>query len=117
MAWNTVHKVNSRTRIGLETTFGTTATTMKDIVLDGPQLPLGKATRRVIENADQRRYRRRAIKPVRGLLAESPLEFKVMLKRLVTRLNAAATPSMRALSARIAATSALTLTTRPALSA
>lgn len=92
MAWNTVHKVNSRTRIGLETTFGTTATTMKDLVLDRPTLPLGKATRKVIENLDQRRYRRRVTKPVKGLLAESPLEFPVQMKRLVTRLNAAATP-------------------------
>lgn len=92
MSWDRVNAHNGRTRIGVQSSLGTAAGTMVDLVINSPELPLGKLTRKMIPRRDQRRYRRDNLAPVKGLKAGAPVEMTVDCKRVATRLAAGASP-------------------------
>lgn len=92
MTWSYLNKNTQKTTLGAEATFGTIATTNLEVFLSDPADPLGKSSRKMLENNDTRRYRRDYVNPVAGLQNESPVELSVYLKGLVARLDKDATP-------------------------
>lgn len=81
---------NSIARIGRESTFGTTATNMRRIALNGPQEPLGAAKTEMLPVMDASPYQHDSKSPVRGVQMGSPVKFSVNVKRLAARLDATA---------------------------
>lgn len=92
MAHSLVHAANARTQIGVQSSLGTVASTMVDLVIRGPALPLGGLNRKMLERRDERRYRRQILAPVKGLKAGAPVELTVDAKRVATRLDGSASP-------------------------
>jgi hypothetical protein len=79
-------------RIGGETTFGTTASTMKRLVLTGPQIPLAGLKTEMLPVADLSPHMEDARSPVRGLARGGQVAMKLSVKRIATRLTSSATP-------------------------
>lgn len=93
MTWENVHKQNGITRIGVESTFGTTASNMKALLIrSDPPWPLAGKTQKMIERPESRTSRRAYTTPVKGMKDGSPVTLAVDVKPIVTRLNASATP-------------------------
>lgn len=80
-------------RIGAESTFGTTASTMKRVVLDGAQIPLAGLKTEMLPVADLSPHMEDARLPVRGLTRGGQIKLKVNIKRLVTRVISSVTPA------------------------
>lgn len=79
-------------RIGAESTFGTTASTMKRVVLDGPQIPLAGLKTEMLPVMDLSPHMEDARSPVRGLARSGQVSMKLAVKRIATRLTSSATP-------------------------
>jgi hypothetical protein len=80
-------------RIGAESTFGTTASTMKRVVLDGPQIPLAGLKTEMLPVMDLSPHMEDARSPVRGLARGGQVTLKLAVKRIPSRLTASATPA------------------------
>lgn len=92
MAQANLHPDTLVARIGAESTFGTTASTMKRIVLDGPQIPLAGLKTEMLPVMDLSPHMEDARSPVRGLARGGQVTMKLAIKRIGTRLTSSATP-------------------------
>lgn len=93
MTWSNLNKRNGITRIGVETTFGTTATNMKALLIrSDPPWPNAGATQKMLPRMESLTSRRGYQTPVKGMKSGSPVTLAVDVKPVTTRLNASATP-------------------------
>lgn len=79
-------------RVGRESTFQTTATTMVRMALSGRQRPLGDSTVQMLASKDLGLYRHDPNAPIRGLEMGSPVKLSCEVKAVPARLTASATP-------------------------
>jgi hypothetical protein len=93
MTWENVNKHNGIVRIGVESTFGTTASNMKALLNRAdPPWPLAGKTQQMIARQDSLTSRRAYQTPVKGMKSGSPVALAVDVKPTSGRLNAAASP-------------------------
>lgn len=81
-----------KVRVGYESTFGTAATNMKTLVVDGPAPILAGLSAEMLAVADMSPFMEDPTTPVQGLRRGGKLSLKALVRRLSSRLNAAASP-------------------------
>lgn len=92
MTWENVHKQNGITRIGVESTFGTTSSNMKALLIrSDPPWPLASKTQKMIARVESKTSRRAYQTHVKGMKDGSPVTLAVDVKPVVTRLSTGAT--------------------------
>ena len=91
MAQQNLHADTLVCRVGVETTFGTTATNMIRVIPDGSQIPLAELTTEMLPVKDLSPHAEDARAPQRGLQRGS-VKLRFLAKRLATRITAAVTP-------------------------
>lgn len=93
MTWENLNKHSANVWIGVESTFGTTSSNMRPLIIaSDPPWPNAGQTTKMIPRAEARPSRRAYQSPVKGMESGSPVTFGVDLKPISTRLNSAATP-------------------------
>lgn len=92
MAQANLHPDTLVCRIGAESTFGTTASTMKRLILSGAQVPLAGLKTEMLPVMDLSPHMEDPRSPVRGLARGGQVTLKLALKRNPTRLTSSATP-------------------------
>lgn len=80
-------------RVGRESTYQTTASTMVRMALSGRQRPLGDSTVQMLASKDLGLYRHDPNAPIRGLEMGSPVKFTCEVKAVPARLTSSATPA------------------------
>lgn len=93
MTWENVNKRTSNAWIGVESTFGTTSSNMRPVILSNdPPWPNAGMTTQMLPRVEARSSRRAYQQPVKGLESGSPVTLRVDVKPPSTRLNSAASP-------------------------